>query len=157
MTARGLHRLAAGRGTLRLLALALAVTLVAAFAWHSAGSASAVRAYQVPTDPDMEAGLGVRFVRAAVVADGGIVELRYTVLDPQRASRFQNDVKHPPVLHSERRKGNVYRTALMRQGHDLRPGQSYYILYLNNQGSIRPGDTMEIDAGGKKLRKVPVH
>jgi hypothetical protein len=44
----------------------------------------------------------------------------------------------------------------MRQGHELRPGQSYYILYLNNQRAIRPGDTLEIDAGGQTLAKVPV-
>jgi len=60
------------------------------------------------------------------------------------------------MLHSEKRGGTLYRTALMRQGHDLRPGQDYYILYLNNKGVVRPGETMEIDAGGKSLAKVPV-
>jgi hypothetical protein len=91
-----------------------------------------------------------------VVADGGIVELRYTVLDGQKASKFQNDVHHPPVLRSERRKGDVYRAALMKQGHELRPGQTYYILYLNNGHAIRSGETLEVEAGGAKLQHVPV-
>jgi hypothetical protein len=44
----------------------------------------------------------------------------------------------------------------MRQGHELRPGQDYYILYLNNNHAVRPGETLEIDAGDQTLVKVPV-
>ena len=119
-------------------------------------SADAAGPYRVPHDPRIEDRLGIRVERAAVVADGGIVEIRYTVLDGQKASRFQNDTHHPPVLRSERRRGDVYRAALMKQGHDLRPGQTYYILYLNNGGAIRSGDTIDIDAGGIHLQHVPV-
>ena len=135
----------------------MVLLLVASVAWRTTGrSAEARRRYAVPENASMEAKLGVRFVQAAVVADGGLVELRYTVLDAQKASAFQRRVHNPPTLHSEKRSGTLYRTALMRQGHDLRPGQDYYILYLNNKGAVRPGETMEIDAGGQKLAKVPV-
>jgi hypothetical protein len=112
--------------------------------------------YTVPQNSAMEAKLGVRFTRAAVVADGGIVELRYTVLDAQKASKFQSDTHHPPVLRSESRGGDVYRAALMKQGHELRPGQTYYILYLNNHRSVRSGEDLTIDAGGSHLAHVPV-
>jgi hypothetical protein len=156
MTAR-LARVTAGRAGLRLLVLALVLLLVAALAWRTTGQqAEARRGYSVPENATMEAQLGVRFVQAAVVADGGLVELRYTVLDAQKASAFQRKVHNPPTLRSEKRTGSLYRTALMRQGHDLRPGQDYYILYLNNKGAVRSGETMEIDAGGQKLAKVPV-
>ncbi len=134
-----------------LLAVALVWSVLA-----RGSSAAAARGYRVPQDAKVESTLGVRFSQAAVVADGGIVELRYVVLDPQKASRFQNDVHHPPVLRSERRGGSVYRTALMKQGHDLRPGQTYYVLYLNNHAAIRSGESMEIDAGGGRIASVPV-
>jgi hypothetical protein len=142
------------RATLVLMLAAL----IAALNWRiSAGDATAARHRPMPRDARMESSLGVTFNRAAVVADGGIVELRYTVLDVQKASKFQNDVHHPPVIKSEKRGGNpVYRTALMKQGHTLRGGQTYYILYLNNHNSVRPGETVEIDAGGGKLVSVPV-
>ena len=91
------------------------------------------------------------------MGDGGLIELRYTVLDTEKATKFQSDTQHPPVIYSERdRSAPVYRTALMRQGHDLRPGQSYFILYENNHGVVRRGDTVEIDAGAGKLTSVPV-
>ena len=61
------------------------------------------------------------------------------VLDAQKASAFQRKVHSPPVLRSESRPGALYRTAMMRQGHELRPGQDYYILYLNNKRAVRSG------------------
>jgi hypothetical protein len=44
----------------------------------------------------------------------------------------------------------------MNQGHSLRAGQTYFILYEDNHGSIKRGDTMSIDAGGGRLVGVPV-
>ena len=140
-----------------VLVAVVALLCLAGLAWRTSFAAEAQPGYHVPQSSGMEAKLGVRFVQAAVLADGGIVELRYTVLDPQKASAFQRDVKHPPVLRSEQRPGApLYRTALMRQGHDLRPGQSYYILYLNNHRSVRSGETLEITSGQQTLAKVPV-
>ena len=111
--------------TMRALLLLLVAAFVLSLAWRfSAGPADAQRRYLVPENARMEASLGIRFTQAAVVADGGLVELRYTVLDTQRASAFQNNVKHPPVLYGSDHSKPVYRTALMKQGHNLRPGLS---------------------------------
>lgn len=160
MTTRSLTAgsLAGNRWVQRGFLVLTLAALLAALSWRaSAGQADAAKHHRMPRDARMEASLGIQFQRAAVVADGGIVELRYTVLDTQKASRFQNDVHHPPVIKSEQRGGNpLYRTALMKQGHTLRGGQTYYILYLNNHHAVRPGETVEIDAGGGRLVSVPV-
>jgi hypothetical protein len=147
------------RGTaMKIAAIAMVAVLVSVgLLWASESpSADAQRGYQVPRDGQLEDSTGIRVDRAAVVGDGGLVEIRYTVLDSQKATRFQGDVHHPPVLRSERRKGDVYRAALMKQGHELRPGQTYYILYLNNAGAIRSGETLEVSINGARLQHVPV-
>jgi hypothetical protein len=135
-----------------LLALALAAALMIRFV----GSADAAPRYDIPHNGQMEAALGVRFTQAALVADGGLVELRYQVLDGQKASTFQNDTKHPPTLRNERNSKVAWRAVLMKQAHELRPGQTYYLLYLNSQGSIKRGDKIEIGAGKGRLAHVPV-
>lgn len=142
----------------RALVVLLALVFLAALALRvGAGPASAGRGYHVPDDARMESRLGIRFTQAALVGDGGLIELRYTVLDTEKASKFQSDVQHPPVVRSERnRKDPVYRTALMRQGHELRPGQSYFLLYQNNHGAVRKGDMIEIQVPGGRLLHVPV-
>jgi hypothetical protein len=140
----------------RILIVLLALAFAAAVGWRLQGTAEARPGYGVPQDGKMEGQLGVRFTQAAVVADGGIVEIRYTVLDTQRASAFQNDVKHPPLLKNEKNGKTAWRAALMKQGHELRPGQTYYILYLNNKNAIKRGDKIEISTGSRKLVHVPV-
>jgi hypothetical protein len=140
------------RVTIVLLALALVAAVVGRFAT----GAAARDPYRVPQDGQMESSLGIRITQAALVGDDGLVEIRYTVLDAQRASAFQNDVKHPPVLRNERTGKTAWRAALMKQGHQLRPGQTYYILYLNNQNAIKRGDKLEISTASRKLAHVPV-
>ena len=110
----------------------------------------------MPRSSGLEAKLGVRFVQAAVVADGGIVELRYQVLNAQKASAFQRKVHNPPVLHSEDRPGALYRTALMRQATSCVRGQDYYILYLNDKRAVRSGGDPQDRRRGPELAKVPV-
>jgi hypothetical protein len=134
----------------------LALGLIAAVVVRFDGAATAKAQYTVPQDGQLENSLGVRFTQAAVVGDGGLVEIRYTVLDAQRASAFQNDVKHPPTLKNERTGKTAWRAALMKQGHTLRPGQTYYILYLNNKNAIKPGDQIEIATPSRHLVHVPV-
>jgi hypothetical protein len=142
------------RALLVVLALAFVSTVALRF---GAASATAGRSYRVPENARLESVLGVRFTQAALVGDGGLIELRYTVLDTEKATKFQSDTQHPPVIYSERdHSAPVYRTALMRQGHNLRPGQSYFILYQNNHGVVRRGDTVEIVAGPGRLASVPV-
>jgi hypothetical protein len=140
----------------RALVLTLTLGLLVAAGWRFTGGADASPRYDVPHDGAMESSLGVRFTQAALVADGGIVELRYTVLNTEKASAFQNDVHHPPTLTSERSGKVAYRTALMKQGHELRAGQSYYVLYLNNGNGIKRSDKIAIATGKHKLAHVPV-
>ena len=97
-TLRSTFQRRAGQVLIPLLALAL----VGAVLFRFVGTADAKQHYDVPHDGQMESDLGVRFSQAAVVGDGGLVELRYVVLDGQKASAFQNDTKHPPQLKSER-------------------------------------------------------
>ena len=146
------------RWAVRLLVVLMVGCFAATMAWRMAGPAQAEQSVRRAAQRRRwRPKLGVRFTSASVVADGGLIQLRYTVLDSAKATTFQNDVHHPPVLKGYKRtKDSLYRTALMKQGHDLRAGQTYYILYMNNHNAVRPGDSMEIDAAGVVLANVPV-
>jgi hypothetical protein len=118
--------------------------------------AQAQASQPVPQNAVMEKALGVRFSRVAVVADGGLITVSYVVLDPEKASRFQLDGANPPVLLSEARALSTRRVSLMKQGHTLRAGQTYYLVYQNTRGALRPHELVSIDAGAQHLRHVPV-
>lgn len=133
----------------------LAIALAATMTWHRADAAPAKNP-QAPRSAALENALGIRFTQATLVGDNGLVELRYVVLDGEKASRFQANTKNPPRLRNEKRGGLAWRTALMKQGHSLRPGQTYYLLYQNTKDVLRRGDTLEIQYGANKLAHVPV-
>ncbi|HEY8619505.1 MAG TPA: hypothetical protein VIM01_05480 [Dermatophilaceae bacterium] len=135
-----------------LAVMALLMVLIVGNVVQSRAEASRV----VPQSAAMEKALGVRFSRVAVVADGGLITVSYVVLDPEKASRFQLDGAHPPVLHSESRGLSTNRVSLMKQGHTLRAGQTYYLVYQNTRGALRPDERVSIDAGALHLRHVPV-
>jgi hypothetical protein len=110
----------------------------------------------MPHSAAMEANLGVRFSRVAVVGDGGLITVSYVVLDSEKAGRFQSDVAHPPVLTSEARPVSTKRVSLMKQGHTLRAGQTYYLVYENTRGALRHGEQVTLGYGPLRLKHVPV-
>ena len=142
--------------TLLTWIVALVVALLVALVVTNIVSSRAQATTVMPQNAAMESALGVRFSRVAVVGDGGLITVNYVVLDSEKASRFQSDRTHVPVLTNEGRDGSTKRVSLMKQGHTLRAGQTYYLVYENTRGALRPGELISIDDGALHLRHVPV-
>jgi hypothetical protein len=136
--------------------VAVAVLLGAVIGTAYVLAAPAPNSGRFPQSAAMEQQIGLRFSRVAVVGDGGLITLTYVVLDSEKASRFQSDVAHPPVLLSEARLGGTRRVSLMKQGHTLRAGQTYYLVYQNTGGALRSGERVTIVRGPLRLRHAPV-
>jgi hypothetical protein len=153
---RGIPRRAIRVGVL-LVILALAALVTRNLVVNAGSGSGAVTVHSVvPQNAQLENALGVRFNRVAVVGDGGLITVSYVVLDAQKATEFQSDIAHPPVLSSESRKGSTRRVSLMRQGHNLRDGQTYYLVYQDTRAAIRSGEKVTISKGNLALAHVPV-
>jgi hypothetical protein len=140
----------------RVVAVVLAAALLGVGARTIAAATGGQHNKAFPQSAAMENQLGIRFSRVAVVGDGGLITLTYVVLDSEKASRFQSDVSHPPVLKSEARNGSTQRVSLMKQGHTLRAGQTYYLVYENTRAALRHGEKVSIVEGNLRLPHVPV-
>jgi hypothetical protein len=152
----------AGRRTstwarLGVLVIALLVGFVGWTA-HAAG-AQRVPHKPIPVNGAFEGRSGIRIDRVSVVGDGGLVDVRFTVLDTQKAHRFVGDSDHtsngasrlaPPRLHSAGRKVTVRDMASMHAHTEYRAGQTYFLIYLNPGGKIRPGDLLDLVGGTAK-------
>ena len=110
----------------------------------------------VPQSPALEAATGVRFSRAAVVGDGGLVMVEYVVLDVERATAFQEDVDHVPTLYSEARNASTHWVSIMKPGHLIRAGQTYYFVYKDTLGGINSGETITLRYLDHSLSHFPV-
>ncbi|MDQ1485532.1 MAG: hypothetical protein QOJ62_1225 [Actinomycetota bacterium] len=140
----------------RVVVLAVIAALGLVLFHNIAGGSKSGAAYRVPQSAAMEDQLGIRISSIAVVGDGGLITFTYVVLDAEKATRFQSDTAHPAALKSEARKGGTTRISVMKQGHTLKAGQSYYLVYQNTLGAIRHGEKVTISYGSLSLPHVPV-
>jgi hypothetical protein len=109
-----------------------------------------------PTSPAIEARYGVRITQLDVLAAGGLLELRYVVLDPGRAAALHDpDGRHLPIVTST--SGRVVReTPFHSHTTAQTAGASYSILYRNDGGAVARGDRVDISIGGLHLADVLV-
>lgn len=110
----------------------------------------------IPRDSEVEGHSGVRIIRASLAGDGGLIDVRYVILDPSLATKWTGNTDAPPVLDNERTHHQMDRVAAMRDGHDLRPGQTYYLIYLNKGADIKRGDKIDITIANTVLHGVTV-
>jgi hypothetical protein len=99
---------------------------------------------------------GVRIVRVAVSGAGGLVDLRYQVLDPDAAASV-HDKTTPPDLVDERT-GVVVNELLMCHSHKgrLKAAQTYYLIFTNPGNLVRRGTRVTVQLGAARLAHVPV-
>ena len=142
--------------TFSLLPVALIIVGVAAFllarGWPAAHPSPIGNA--MPINPQIEAQWGIRVTQIGVTADGGMVDFRYIVLDPDKALAMQQDVNKLPVMIAEDSGTLVNSTALMTAKHTLSPGGTYFLLYRNTKGAIKPGTPVTVKFGDLTLEHV---
>jgi hypothetical protein len=148
-------------GRARLVALGAGVTLLTGALF--AGSVLANQAASavggnapMPISRQVEASSGIRVLGAHVVGSGGIVEITYQVLDPTRAAIVEGDVAKTPKLTKQGSGDTLQNTAAMRHGHTMRPAGTYFLLYYNQDGVVKPGDKIDVTIAGTILTGVPV-
>ena len=108
----------------------------------------------MPINPAIEEQWGVRVIQIGVTADGGLVDFRYIVLDPDKTLAMLQDVNKLPVLVAEDSGTVVNSAALMAQKHTLHPGQTYFLLYRNTGGAIKPGGAVTVRFSDLQLEHV---
>jgi hypothetical protein len=139
-----------------LVLLALAIALVGGVWVVSAWGRTPSTADTMPINPAIEERWGIRVTKLAVTADGGLVDFRYIVLDPDKALAMLQDAKNMPVLIAEDNGIVVKSAALMAAKHSLQPGRTYFVLYRNTRGALKHGGKATIVLGDLRLERVPV-
>lgn len=102
-----------------------------------------------------EEAVGIRLVRVALTAGGGMLDLRYQVVDPDKAL-IVHDEEDPPTLIDEAT-GVAVRTPWHDHSTDfVHTGVHYYELIMNPDGVIRRGNTVTLVIGDARLEGIVV-
>jgi hypothetical protein len=99
---------------------------------------------------------GVRLVRVAVTAGGGLLDLRYQVVDPSKAVTV-HEAETPPAIIDERT-GLVLNRLLMGHAHQgqLKPAVSYYLVFENTGNWVHHGSEVTVLLGDAEVEHVVV-
>lgn len=138
-----------------VLLVALGVGLALA-AWPELRSVGGGRDEAALSQAKFEDETGVRVLRVAVTAGGGILDLRYQVIDPDKAVAI-HDEENPPTIVDEK-SGETFDVPWMAHANrrTLKAGVTYYELILNRGGLIRPGSKVTVILAGFRLEHVTV-
>ena len=114
----------------------------------------AARSGEVPRNAAIEQRWGIRVTQIGVTADGGLLDFRYLVLDSDKALSMLEDVKTQPQLIAESSGDVLTARVSMTKQHDLRTGETYFVLFYNPQGQVKPGNSLGVKIGDLQLDHV---
>ena len=99
---------------------------------------------------------GVRLIRVAVTGGGGLLDLRYQVVDPNKAVTV-HEAQTPPAIIDERT-GLVLNRLLMGHAHhgQLKPAVSYYLVFENTGNWVHRGSEVTVLLGRAQVEHVVV-
>jgi len=110
----------------------------------------------LPISPAIEARWGVRITQISVTADGGLVDMRYLVLDPDKAMKMMDTLATTPTITDDET-GQVMRlNKVMPHKHSMDTGRIYYILYVNTRGALYPGGSATVHIGDLNVGPIRV-
>jgi hypothetical protein len=110
----------------------------------------------VLTDAEFQDRVGVRINTVVTTGGGGLIDVRYQVIDPSKASSL-HDAETPPAMIDETT-GLVVNQLLMGHNHtgDFTAGHAYYLVFENPGNLIHAGSTVSVLLGSAAVGHVVV-
>jgi hypothetical protein len=108
----------------------------------------------MPISSEIEERFGVRFTGVYVVAKGGLIDLRYRVLDAGKAKNFGHYTETSPMLIADDTGKTSEVTIMMLHNHRVEGGRIYYIIYRNTDNAFKPGEKLTIQVDDIRLENV---
>lgn len=100
---------------------------------------------------------GLEVLWVAESGDGGILDLRYRVVDEKKASGHKSHQSVPAIIDLE--SGEALTTQWMGHAHPVdsfQPDRNYWMLFLNPRELVERGDLVAIRLGHARLTGVRV-
>lgn len=109
----------------------------------------------MPRSDAIEQDFGVRFTAVVLTASGGVVEIRYQVLDQSKARALHEQGTFPYL-----KVGGTTLDSPVMAGHgsgaETPPGRSGSILLANTAHALQAGDQVSLRVGNLTLEHIPV-
>lgn len=109
-----------------------------------------------PISSQIEDRYGVRITQIGLTADGGLLDMRFIVIDPDKAEAMMADLATLPVIVDP---ATGTESRLQRAVHHtgkMEAGRGGFILYTNPKGTFTSGHAARITIGSLRLEPIVV-
>lgn len=97
---------------------------------------------------------GVQVTLIGISETSGFIELRYTVLDPDKALDINHYIENYPKLIAEKNGAVLLAPQVLHHEHHLEAGRSYYFFINNQHGTLSPGDLVTVEFGDVQVKHL---
>jgi hypothetical protein len=117
-------------------------------------NAADIAAQQAAVMAEIEDKWGIRITQVVATADGGLVDLRYQITDPDKAVFLYDDLANfPKIVTAD---GVEIAINNLSHEHDLEFGRTYFVIYRNVAGAVKPGGLVTVSVGGLDVQRWQV-
>ena len=108
---------------------------------------------QLPQPSALETQYGIQITQIGLTASGGLVDVRFKILDAVKARTLLGNPANAPMLIAGDKPPLMAPHSAMR-GARFSQGQVFYILYPNLRSAIKPGVEVTVAMGEARLGPV---
>jgi hypothetical protein len=109
----------------------------------------------LPSPSALESQSGIQIAQVGLAASGGLVDVRFKVLDPAKVrALLGNPANAPQLIAGDKPPLLPPHQAL--HGAKYGAGQIFYILYPNQRGAVQTGSEVSVAIGDLRLGPVTV-
>lgn len=135
-----------------LVGLLLVALLGGLFAWlHQPATNSAIADSSPITAEQLEQRFGVRIDVVGLLASGGLIEMRFQVIDADKATALFGEVEDMPMLAVEGSTRVLTSAKGMKHQLTLLDGAAYFFLYTNVGNAVHEGSLVSFVINGVRL------
>lgn len=139
--------------------VAVAALFIVAWQTGTASSPGSSESHPLPaavTETGLVARSGVRITEVSVTAQGGLIDLRYQVVDPGKAASIHDPDTPPALVHAPT--GAVLDDLFMGHAHggQFKAGVIYYLIFNNPGNVVHSGDWVSVVLGDARVDRVRV-
>ena len=99
---------------------------------------------------------GIRLTNVVMTANGGLVDMRFQVVDPDKALGILDDDSYPVLIDEASGTPMVRPTNHGGHSGNFNAGRTYYFVYQNVNGLVKSGSQLTIRVGEVALEHVIV-
>jgi hypothetical protein len=111
---------------------------------------------RIPISQAIEDRYGIRLTFVGLTARDGFIDMRYRVIDAEKATDFGHYPATTPMIIAEDSGAEITVTEMGLHNHRMQPGLIFHVMYRNTGNAAQRGRPVTVQVGDMKIQHIIV-